>query len=254
MCEENGKSVRRIKKPEWEAGMDKQTIRRVVIALIAISAAIYILQIAIFHDESTTAFYLLQDLAFMPVTIAIATLVVGEIINEHEKKERLEKTRMLTSSFFTGIGAYLLKEILRMTDKDAFLTEVVRSGAYQSGTEKEILGRIQNAKLNVHLDGEGYTKTRQLIRENQTNILVIASNPLVIEHECFTEMLWGVFHLMDEFRLRGTWEELSKHDVDHFNQDFERVLRLLLMNWVGDVRYLKETYPDFYATAATKIE
>ena len=148
--------------------MDKQTIRRVVIALIAVSAAIYILQIAIFHDESTTAFYLLQDLAFMPVTIAIATLVVGEIINEREKKERLEKTRMLTSSFFTGIGAYLLKEILRMTDKDAFLTEVVRSGAYQSGTEKEILGRIQNAKLNVHLDGEGYTKTRQLIRENQT--------------------------------------------------------------------------------------
>ena len=67
-------------------------------------------------------------------------------------------------------------------------------------------------------------------------------------------MLWGVFHLMDEFRLRGTWEELSKHDVDHFNQDFERVLRLLLMNRVGDVRYLKETYPDFYATAATKIE
>jgi hypothetical protein len=141
-----------------------------------------------------------------------------------------------------------------MTDTDVFLTEVVQSGAYQSGTEKEILNQLQNAKLNVHIDEEGYTKIRQLIRGNQTNILVIASNPLVIEHECFTEMLWGVFHLMDEFRLRGTWEELSERDVDHFNEDFEKVLRLLLMNWVGDVRYLKETYPDFYAAAATKIE
>jgi len=26
------------------------------------------------------------------------------------------------------------------------------------------------------------------------------------------------------------------------------------MNWVGNVRYLKETYPAFYAAASTKIE
>ena len=67
-------------------------------------------------------------------------------------------------------------------------------------------------------------------------------------------MLWGVFHLMDEFRLRGSWDDLSEQDIGHFNQDFEKVLRLLLMNWAGNVRYLKETYPAFYAAASTKIE
>ena len=234
--------------------MDRKTTRKVVMILIAVSAAIYLLQIAIFHEERTTAFYILQDLAFMPVTIAIATLAVGEIINDREKKDRLEKTRMLTSSFFTGMGAYLMHEILGMTNADAFIHEVVRSGADLPGTEEETRKRIQEAKLAVHIDVAGYTKARQIITANQTNILVIASNPLIIEHECFTEMLWGVFHLMDEFRLRGTWDDLSKEDIYHFNQDFVEVLRLMLMNWVGNARYLKETYPAFYAAASSRIE
>lgn len=234
--------------------MDRKTTRHVVLALIVLSAAIYLLQVLIFHDERTTAFYLLQDLAFMPVTIAIATLVVGELVDEREKKERLEKTKMLTSSFFTGIGAFLIREILRMTDADGFVHEVVKNGAEQSGTVGEIQRQLENEKLNVHIDATGYTKIQQIIRSNQTNILVIASNPLIIEHECFSEMLWGVFHLMDEFRLRGSWDDLSEQDIGHFNQDFEKVLRLLLMNWVGNVRYLKETYPAFYAAASTKIE
>ena len=176
--------------------MDRKTTRHVVLALIVLSAAIYLLQVLIFHDERTTAFYLLQDLAFMPVTIAIATLVVGELVDEREKKERLEKTKMLTSSFFTGIGAFLIREILRMTDADGFVHEVVKNGAEQSGTVGEIQRQLENEKLNVHIDAAGYTKIQQIIRSNQTNILVIASNPLIIEHECFSEMLWGVFHLM----------------------------------------------------------
>ena len=68
--------------------MDRKTTRRVVLALIVLSAAIYLLQVLIFHDERTTVFYLLQDLAFMPVTIAIATLVVGELVDEREKGGR----------------------------------------------------------------------------------------------------------------------------------------------------------------------
>ena len=149
--------------------MDRKTTRHVVLALIVLSAAIYLLQVLIFHDERTTAFYLLQDLAFMPVTIAIATLVVGELVDEREKKERLEKTKMLTSSFFTGIGAFLIREILRMTDADGFVHEVVKNGAEQSGTVGEIQRQLENVKLNVHIDAAGYTKIQQIIRSNQSS-------------------------------------------------------------------------------------
>lgn len=48
-------------------------------------------------DKRTTAFYIFQDLAFMPITIA--TLVVGDLMNRRQQKEQQEKARMLTSSF-----------------------------------------------------------------------------------------------------------------------------------------------------------
>lgn len=132
--------------------MDRGKMRRIVLLLIAVSALIYGLQILIFHDVRNTAFYILQDFAFMPVTIAIATLVVGELIAAQEKKERQEKTCMLTSTF----------------------------------------------------------------------------------------------------RLRGDYSRLSEEDIRHLDEDFSRVLKLMLMNWVSNARYLKETFPNYYSTAREK--
>ena len=224
-----------------------KNIRISVIALIVISIVIYLIQIAIFHDVRTTEFYLLQDLAFMPLTIAIATIVVGGVIDAREKKDRLEKTRMLTSSFFTEIGASLLQEMMRMTEANDFIYGVV-SGAHSAEMdENQTIEQIKSMHICLHLDQPGYEQTRQIISSNKTNILILASNPLVIEHESFTDVLWGIFHLIDEFRLRGEWSDLTAQDKAHFEDDFAKVLRLLLLNWISDVHYLQETFPDFYA-------
>ena len=61
-------------------------MRIIVAVLIAISALIYTLQILIFHDSQTTAFYIMQDLAFMPVSIAFTTIMLGEVDRKIFKK------------------------------------------------------------------------------------------------------------------------------------------------------------------------
>ena len=83
-----------------------------MIALCVLSALIYILQIVIFKDPETTFFYLFQDLAFLPVSIAIATVAVGAVLDEREKNERIAATRMLRSSFFTSIGAVMIRQMM----------------------------------------------------------------------------------------------------------------------------------------------
>jgi len=67
-------------------------------------------------------------------------------------------------------------------------------------------------------------------------------------------MLWGVFHLIDEFRLRGDWDALSKTDIAHLNVDFAKVLRLMLINWIGNSEYLAKNYPAFYNVAFNKLD
>ena len=64
----------------------------------------YGMQILIFKDVRNTEFYIFQDMAFIPISIAITTVVVGELLDINNKRDSRQKTRMLTSTFFSDIG------------------------------------------------------------------------------------------------------------------------------------------------------
>ena len=92
-----------------------------------------------------------------------------------------------------------------------------------------------------------------MIVDEHTELLVLSSNSSLLEAECFTKMLWGIFHLYDEYRLRGNYEKLSRGDIEHLESDFSDVFRLLLANSVENTCWLAKTYPNFYGTVNEKI-
>ena len=55
---------------------------------------------------------MLQDWAFLPIQIAVVTIVAGKVVDDHEKEARLDKTRMLASSFFSDPGTEFLEKTL----------------------------------------------------------------------------------------------------------------------------------------------
>ncbi|KIR01225.1 hypothetical protein P261_00039 [Lachnospiraceae bacterium TWA4] len=227
--------------------------RGIIVLLILLSICIYGVQLWVFKDPNTTAFYILQDMAFMPFTIAIATIVVGEVMNERDKRERLHKTRMLTSTFFTELGSSLLLAFYQSSECGKEIQPIVQG--QNSGLElKQLQNQIKNANIQVTVTKELYSSVKQLVLENQTKLLVISSNPLLLEHEDFTDMLWGVFHLVDEFRLRGDFDKLKDSDIEHFESDFSSLFELILLNWVVNVQYMKENYPHFFGRAKNKLE
>lgn len=61
-------------------------------------------------------------------------------------------------------------------------------------------------------------------------------------------------HLTDEFRLCGAWSGLAESDIAHFNEDFERVLRLLLINSMANVQFLKEAFHRFCRMAVRRLD
>ena len=63
-----------------------------------------------------------------------------------------------------------------------------------------------------------------------------------------------LFHLLDEFRLRGDYIKLTREDLLHFNEDFAQIFELLLINWVINAKYLKETYPHFYKVVKSFLD
>lgn len=223
----------------------------IISVLLAISACIYGMQILIFKDVRNTEFYIFQDMAFIPISIAITTVVVGELLDINNKRDSRQKTRMLTSTFFSDIGFELMSMLALVSNIDEALLQTINDSDL---SEQDKISAIKNSGFTVNADIGIYTIISDVIIASKTDILILSSNPMLYDHEYFSDLLWELLHLMDEFRLRGDYVKLTPNDLTELNSDFAQVLELLLINWVVNAKYLKETYPNFYNTITSFLD
>lgn len=228
--------------------MKKHAAAAAVVLLFILSAILYWIQITLFSDSHDTFFYMLQDWAFLPVQIALVTIVVDMIIDSREKRERLSKSRMLASSFFSDCGTELLRMLLSC---DANSGELVRIFSVKGSWTAEDFASAEEAAAKTELDvkctPDDLVKLRDFLLEKRLSTLVIASNPLLLEHEEFTDMLWTVFHLSDELSARGDLAALTIEGASHLDLDAQRTLRALIANWLCCVSHLKKEYPYLFS-------
>ncbi|AMJ41410.1 hypothetical protein [Anaerotignum propionicum] len=63
----------------------------IVLVLVLISVFIYAVQIVVFHSPRDTFFYIFQDIAFLPLQIAIVTIVLVVILKGVKKLKDLKR-------------------------------------------------------------------------------------------------------------------------------------------------------------------
>ena len=224
----------------------------VCLALVAVSVTLYLLQVLIFRDPRTTEFYIFQDFAFLPISIAVATLAVNALMADREKRDKIAHTSMLRSQFFTGVGVPMLRVLSDCCKFEGGLPVLSEKDASPKARALA-KDKIEALSLSVHLDKTAYDRVRSLLEQSRTELLILGSNPDLMEAECFTQLLWGIFHLLDEYRLRGSWENLEAEDISHLEEDFARVLRLILINNIDNAAYLRTHFPNFYGTARARL-
>lgn len=231
--------------------MKKRTSLRAILVLIFLSAGIYTLQIVLFHDVKDTAFYLLQDFAFLPVQVALVTVIAGQIVSARERETRIEKTRMLMGSFFSDVGAQLLAEMRPEVTGCTVLAPLLQvDDRWEKRDFEKAAGALRALPFSVSCRPETFARLKALLNESRMPLLVISSNPVLLEHEDFTDMLWAIFHLTDEFAARTDFALLPAADAAHLNADAQRVLSTVLVNWLRHMAYLKAEYPYLYLLEA----
>ena len=226
--------------------MTKRETISTVLILSIISGCIYGLQVLLFHDLRNTEFYILQDLAFIPISIAITTVVVGNIVARRSREEAAEKAGMLRTMFFSDIGRVLMKKI------DA-ISEPSIPACFGNGMsvqkQQEI---IRSTVVTVHTDRDTYEFIRTFLNEKKQDLITLSGNNNLMDQDDFTQLLGGLFQLLDEFSLRGSYEELGESDISHMNDDFARVLILLGTNLAASAEFQQKHFPDFYQKAIRK--
>jgi len=220
------------------------------VSLVALSAAFYIAQIMIFQTPRDTFFYLLQDLAFVPVQVLLVTLIINRLLSVREKRSRLEKLNMVIGAFFSEVGTSLLTYL---SDCDPHLEKIRGHLIVSNNWSDEEFARV-SSRLRSYDYGVGRGKAdlgylKGFLAARREFLLRLIENPNLLEHETFTELLLAVFHLVEELTCREDVHHLPNTDVIHIEGDIKRVYGLLVSEWLDYMKHLKDNYPYLFSLA-----
>jgi hypothetical protein len=218
------------------------------LSLISISVILYLIEIYFFHKESDTLFYLLQDMAFVPIQVLVVSIIVEELLRRREKQAKLSKMNMAIGTFFSEAGTGLL----RLFSAFDLSVSQIRSRLIVKGewTDQEFASvRKFLAAHECSIDSgiRDLEELKAFLLAKRGFLLSLLENPNLLEHESFTDLLFAVFHLTEELAVRKTVTSLTPPDYHHVANDLKRAYVLLLAEWIAYVRHLKADYPYIFS-------
>lgn len=220
------------------------------LALVGISAISYFIQIEIFHKTEDTFFYMLQDIAFVPVQVLLVTLFLNQLLTMREKRVLLKKLNMLIGTFYIEVGTELMKQLYCFGSDLSSVREKMRVAG--KWTEKDFMHArtaVKTAQYSIDSRSGDLNELKAFLAEKRNFLLSLLANPNLLEHDAFTDLLWAVFHLVEELAAREDFATLPKTDYDHLSGDIRRAYSQLLVEWLSYMGHLKADYPYLFSLA-----
>jgi len=175
------------------------------------------------------------------------------ILLKREAQHRLRKINMVRGIFFNEVGYDLLR-LFSSYDRDIektrdrFIVDPGWSDRHFSAVQKV----LKKHAFHVDVDRVDVVALFDLLEDKRDFLARLLENPVLVEHEEFTEVLLSVFHLTDELTSREELRDLPRSDIEHLVGDISRAYRLLIEQWFMYLRHVKAQYPYLYSLAVRK--
>jgi len=220
------------------------------VSLVLLSAAVYGVHYLIFKDAHHIFIYLVGDIAFVFLEVLFVTLILHQVLSQREKRLMLNKLNMLIGIFFSEVGTDLLRKFIVLDKESQKISE--KFCAISNRTLKEFslaVDKLKNHHHDIDINEQSLIEIKDFLASRRDFLANLLANPSMLEHDSFTNLLWSVFHLMEELSQRKDLESLSKADCAHLASDLERAYRYLLFEWLEYMKHLKRSYPYLFSLA-----
>lgn len=231
---------------------EKKQLVKTGIFLILLSVALHALHYFIFGDLKHIFVYLLGDIAFIPLEVFLVTMVIDQLLERRDKEKRLKKMHMLIGLYFQELGFNLLRLIVFADENRRDFQGVCAIGQdWKTNDFRSLEKWLSSRQLEIHPKKIDYDVLYQMLSSQKNLMVNLISNPTLLEHETFSELLIAVNHLHDEMTLRSKLKDVNgyKPDYRHWKTDIERVYALSALQWIRYIEHLKEDYPFLYNAA-----
>jgi hypothetical protein len=215
---------------------------------IASSAILYFIHYRIFENPYHIFIYLLGDLAFLPLEVFIVVIVIERILTYREKKALLSKLNMVVGAFFSEVGNQLIADLLCSVENREETSQCLSlKPDWTTNDFKRATACAHNIKVTADCSGIDLKALKELLIQKRGFLLRLLENPNLLEQECFTDLMWAVFHLSEELEARPSMKSLPESDLQHLAGDIQRVYGQLVAQWVTYLEHLKSRYPYLFS-------
>lgn len=224
--------------------------RYFLIILALLSTLLYLADYFIIGSARDIASSFLGNLAFLPVYVIFVTVMIEQIMRERERLAIRSKLNMVIGVFFSEVGNQLLKELSNYVVMCADLRrELQVDGHWKDADFQKALTFLKTYDARIDCSGRNKQQLKNFLVAKRGFLVGLLENQSLLEHDQFTELLWAVFHLVEELEARVSFEDMPKTDMEHINGDIKRAFGHLSREWVLYMKHLKHDYPYLFSLA-----
>jgi hypothetical protein len=220
------------------------------IFLVLTSIVIYAIKLSVLHNLESTENYIFNALGFLPLNVLLVTIVLNSLLSVRARREKLEKLSVVIGTFFSEVGTALLT---RFSDHDpgidAIRQDLVVTTDWDADEFDRVDARLRTYPYAVDISGIDLEALSDFLQQKRDFLLRMLENPVMLEHESFTEVLRATFHLTEELERRPGFSGLPESDLEHLAGDINRVYGLLVHQWLEYMAYMKRNYPYLFSLA-----
>lgn len=216
--------------------------------LFALSVSFYVLHYFIFKDVHHIFIFLIGDIAFVFIEVLMVTLIIRRVLEDREKKARQKHMNIFIGAFFSEVGIKLLGLLSKW---DPHIERIQQELVVEGDTAEQKFARVcrclRNHDFSIEWKKPDWETLKAFLVAKKDYLLRLLENPNLLEHESFTDLLWAVFHMAEEFEARRDFDCLPNEDHEHLHDDAKRVYGQLALQWLKYMEHLIDSYPYLFS-------
>jgi hypothetical protein len=224
---------------------------RIALILFAASILSYTIHYFIFQDAHHIFIYMIGDFGFLFLDVLLVLLIIERLLASREKKSILHKLNMVIGTFFSEVGIELLHRFSDFVENAEQLESAIMiSPKWNKKSFDEARSKAESFKYSIVFDTKELLELRDFLKSKHSFLVRLLENPILLDNQRFTDLLWAVFHLSEELNFRKSLENLPDTDVAHLKTDLRRANSKIVSEWIAYTEHLKSKYPFLFSLAA----
>lgn len=220
------------------------------VLLLIFSLILYWSDYLLFGGVGEIGASFMGNLAFLPIYVLFVTLTIEKILKERERIALLRKLNMVIGVFFCEVGTALLRDYsMFLSNSKDIAAQFQVDGSWSRRDFRAAMSYFNKNRMHVDTANGDLPALKEFLLVKRGFLLGLLENQNLLEHDDFTDLLWAVFHLVEELNARKHLSGLPQSDLDHLAGDIQRVFASLFREWLRYMEHLMHDYPHLFSLA-----